>query len=93
MINNDDFARDGILLKRTCYACPEQYDAVDETGHIVGFLHLRHGYFTVNCPGVNDEEVLEGRPKGDGLFDSVEREEWLIRAIEAIRSWRKKDGI
>src|SRR5690242_1081072 len=84
MGDDEDFHADGILLKRTCYACPEQYDALDGRGRRVGYLRLRHGHFTVKCPGVHGEEVLEGEPLGDGLFEPGEREEWLHKAIAAI---------
>lgn len=36
-----------IEFKQTCFACPEQYDAVDD-GREVGYLRLRHGHFTVS---------------------------------------------
>lgn len=42
-----------IILKQTCFAYPEQYDAIDGiTGERVGYLRLRHGHFTVEVPDV-----------------------------------------
>ena len=40
---------DQVVLKRTSFACPEQYNVVDEAGEQVGYLRLRHGRFTVNA--------------------------------------------
>jgi hypothetical protein len=90
MLDDKDFHADGIWLKRTCYASPEQYDAVDEHGRQVGYLRLRHGCFTVDCPDANGEEVLSASPLGDGLFEPQEREDWLRKAIDAIKAWRRK---
>jgi hypothetical protein len=56
----------GVELKRTCHACPEQYDAC-MNGKAVGYLRLRHGHFTVSCPKAQGEMVHEATPKGDGL--------------------------
>ena len=69
-----------IELEMTCGACPEQYDAIYE-GEIVGHLRLRHGYFRVEC---NNKTVYEAHPKGDGIFDSEERNRYLKKAKKAI---------
>ena len=39
----------GYLLVMTCECCPEQYD-VYKNDEKVGYLRLRHGVFTVDCP-------------------------------------------
>ena len=81
-----------IILKRTCYACPEQYDAiVEDTDDIVGYLRLRHGHFTVQVPDVNGEFVYESYPAGDGMFEEDEREEELLNATAAIIAWYNKE--
>lgn len=50
----------------------------------IAFLHLRHGFFFVECQG---ERVLSGYPEGDGIFDDEEREEWLDKAKQAIANY------
>jgi hypothetical protein len=78
--------RDIIRLEETCGACPEQYDAYlgDEK---VGYLRLRHGYFTVTCPWVGGKLVYEAQPRGDGLFEYEERDRYLEAACAAILGW------
>lgn len=69
-----------VELEQTCGACPEQYVARID-GQNVGFLHLRHGSFTVDVKG---KQVYCGFPKGDGMFESDEREYYLTIAKAAI---------
>jgi hypothetical protein len=69
-----------ITLDRTCFACPEQYDARDEHGTKVAYLRLRHGYFTVEMPGPGGREVYSARPAGDGIFGDDERDHYLNAA-------------
>lgn len=68
-----------IELVKTCEACPEQYDAFIGD-KLVGYLRLRHGYFTVQYPNSSGEVVYEAEPKGDGLFEDEEREGYLAAA-------------
>ena len=65
-----------IRLVQTCGACPEQYDAFigDE---LVGYLRLRHGYFTVQYQSPSGELVYSAEPQGDGSFEDREREGYL----------------
>lgn len=79
-----------IELVQTCGACPEQYDAFID-GELVGYLRLRHGYFTVQYPNVSGELVYSAEPKGDGLFEYDEREGYLAAARLAIinKHWEK----
>ncbi|WP_457661680.1 hypothetical protein [Sinorhizobium medicae] len=74
---------DRITLHQTCSACPEQYDAKLD-GAQVGYLRLRHGWFRVDYPECGERTILEGYPKGDGIFDDDERDEWLSKAKFAI---------
>jgi hypothetical protein len=74
-----------IKLIQTCGACPEQYDALID-GEVVGYLRLRHGYFTVECPDVGGESVYEAETEGDGLFEGHEREKHLDAAKAAIQN-------
>ena len=76
-----------IKLERTCFACPEQYDATDEEGNQVGYLRLRHGRFSVSCPNALDLEVYSAYPKGEGIFENDEREYYLKWAVFHIQKW------
>ena len=78
-----------IELHRTCWACPEQYDA-KLAGKTVGYLRLRHGFFSVECPDVGGEIVYESHPAGDGIFETEEREFYLSQAKKAIEEWIAK---
>jgi hypothetical protein len=73
----------GYELVQTCGACPEQYDVFKDK-KLVGYLRLRHGYFTANYPDVRGKTVYEAEPKGDGIFEPDERKFYLTSAITAI---------
>ena len=75
---------DDISLTQTCGACPEQYDAYDPDGKQVGYLRLRHGYFSVDMPDAGGTEVYGACPQGDGIFDPDERDGYLRTARERI---------
>ncbi len=75
--------KEDLILERTCYACPQQYNCF-YNGKQVGYLRLRHGRFTVDYPDVNGEEIYYACPKGDGIFDEDEEEFYLNEAKEAI---------
>jgi hypothetical protein len=77
---------DGLNLIRTCYACPEQYDVLDKDHNVVGYLRLRHGIFRVDFPHCGGETIYRAVPKGDGIFESDERDFFLGKAIEAIKA-------
>lgn len=80
-----------VRLEMTCGACPEQYDAYIGENK-VGYLRLRHGYFTVEVPCVFGRVVYEAYTMGDGAFDASEREFHLIRAKKAILTdWKSKN--
>jgi hypothetical protein len=82
-----DFKHNGITLAPPCAACPEQYDALDQSRNQIGYLRLRHGEFRVNFPNVHSSIIYEASPKEDGGFDDDdddEREGFLIAAIGAI---------
>jgi len=87
-----DYTSQDITLKLTCEACPEQYEAYDEHGNHVGYLRLRHGRFTVECPDVGYDLVLVGHPEGDGMFTWEERTQWLEKAVTAIKEWMTAHG-
>lgn len=75
-----------IKLVLTCGACPEQYDAFDGDRQ-VGYLRLRHGQFTVECPDCGGELVYQAAPNGDGCFNDDERDYYLRFAVDAIERW------
>lgn len=76
-----------ITLKMTCSVCPEQYKAFAEDGRQVGYLRLRHGVFTVNCPDVEGVLVYQDVPEGDGQFMRHERVKFLVTAKRKISEW------
>lgn len=75
-----------IVLKLTCGACPEQYDAYDDANGMVmvGYLRLRHGAFRVDFPDCGGETIFEACPRGDGEFYDDERDHYLKLAVDAI---------
>ena len=78
---------DEIILVQTCAMCPEQYDAKDKDGNTLGYLRLRWGEFTVECPYVDGDMVYCATPRGDGSFFDGEREMYLGLAKRAIAEW------
>lgn len=76
-----------LRLVQTCGACPEQYDVVDDDGDIVGYMRLRGGYFYATAGGgPMGDAVYEAYPKGDGVFESDERDLHLNTALAAINT-------
>lgn len=69
-------------LKQTCGACPEQYN-VYRNDECVGFMHLRYGYFYVECAG---RMVHEANTRGDGIFEESERDRHLTAGCKAIET-------
>jgi hypothetical protein len=72
-----------IVLRLTCGACPEQYDAY-LNGKQVGYLRLRWGFFRVDYPDCGGEVIYQANPKGDGVFEEDERNYYLRFAVDAI---------
>ena len=72
---------DDLSLDLTCGACPEQYDVFFK-GKNVGYLRLRHGRFTADCPF--GATIYVAHPEGDGCFEPDERDRYLKEASEAI---------
>lgn len=72
-----------IVLKLTCSACPEQYDAYYE-GEKIGYLRLRHGRFTVDWLRPGGPTLYTAAPKGDGAFEYDERDTYLTEAVMAL---------
>jgi hypothetical protein len=78
-----------ITLTQTGAGCPEQYDAKDDTGNLVGYLHLRRGHFHVEAfdPDGTPHTVYSAEPSGDGVFEDYERDEYLAAAVRCIRAY------
>lgn len=68
---------------QTCFACPEQYDAVLD-GEVVGYLRLRHGVFRVHLDSPSGPEIYSATPAGDGIFEHDERARYLKKARKKI---------
>jgi hypothetical protein len=77
-----------IRLVRTCIACPEQYEAFDGDRQ-VGYLRLRHGYFSVRCPDHRGDEVYGSGSEDDGMFGDEARDDQLRFAVDAIQRWQR----
>ena len=74
-----------MKLDITCSACPEQYDAKDDDGNIIGYLRLRHGHFSARIDGYWGEIVYTAATIGDGVFDDDERTYHLELVKKAIQ--------
>jgi len=77
---------DDLTLVLTCSWAPEQYEVFSGIRQ-VGYLRLRHGEFTVECPNAGGVLVYSAQPKGDGRFDDDERAPYLSLALSHIREW------
>ena len=79
---------DEIELKLTCRIWPEQYDAF-KNGVQVGYLRLRHGGFSVDCPDHTGANIFYSEEmEGDGEFlDQDERDRFLRLAVKKINAW------
>ncbi len=82
---NYDFSHEGIDLMQTCGGCPESYNAFKD-GMYIGYLHLRHGFFTVDYEpgGYNPQRIWTIKTKGDGIFEYEEREHHLKAACDLL---------
>lgn len=79
-------------IECTCSACPEQYeiwDSNDENYPQIGYLRLRGGQFTVECPDAGGELVYKACPNGCMFFEDEEREKYLREAVVAVLEWKK----
>lgn len=69
---------DDLYLRCTCFACPEQYDVVDEFGSVLGYIRYRWDY--LYCSPVEDGHILDStvyyweNPNGDGWGGTIPRE-------------------
>lgn len=77
----------GYRLKKTCFACPEQYDVFDDLGQQVAYFRLRHGGFRVDVPDCGGETIYTANPEGDGCFLDSERVRYLTEAVLAVQEY------
>ncbi len=47
----------GLYFNQTSCGCPEQYDVFDEDNNQVGYVRLRHGLITCECPDIGGTEI------------------------------------
>jgi ribosomal protein S27E len=74
----------GLKFVQTCFACPEQYDVFDSKQTKVGYVRLRWGNLTVECPDCGGELVYEHYFENDsfkGCFDSTEERQKYLELI------------
>lgn len=77
----------GLFFKKTCAACPEQYDVLKD-GKQVGYVRLRHGCLRVDAPDCDDQTILYSDDViGDGVFEESEREQWLNTIADKINEY------
>ena len=95
--NKEDLADEMSQLKslnfvRTCGACPEQYDVFDGEEQ-VGYVRLRWGNLTVECPDCGGEYVYDYSFSDGfkGCFENdTERKHFLGEIEKAILDYRNK---
>lgn len=91
MLKKTEQVINGATLKMTCPFAPEQYDVYMGEKRI-GYLRLRHGYFSVRYPDANGENVYESTDsEGDGEFVNSERRKFLTKAVDVLLSHYYED--
>lgn len=76
----------GMKFRLTCESHPEQYN-VYLGDRQVGYVRVRHGHLSVECPECNGQQVLGADIAGDGEFEPWERDYWLRRAAIAVEQF------
>jgi hypothetical protein len=71
---------------------PEQYDVLLDN-KTVGYMRLRHGRFTVECPDVGGKLVYEAYPKGYGEFEDEERSYFLDIALSMVTDFLNETNL
>ena len=79
---------ENIMIKelrfvKTCSACPEQYDVFNIKNEQVGYVRLRWGGLTCECPDYGGE-VIYSADVGDGWSGCFESEEQRQEHLENI---------
>lgn len=86
-INDYDF-------NRTCMACPEQYEVLDENGNMMAYIRLRWGYLYAVCPDIGGTVVYEADIGDDytGCFaNEIERMAHLHNIAINIKEFYEGD--
>ena len=82
-----------LIFKKTCDCCPEQYD-VYYNDKQVGYIRLRWGHLSCECPDIGGDCVYEFDLDDDlsGCFDDdTQREIELNNCGDKIIEWMKKN--
>lgn len=82
----------GLNFKKTCDACPEQYD-VFKGDKMVGYVRLRWGVLSCRYPDYEGEEIYsESFDDGwQGEFeDDNERNKYLIIIAKELNNYMEK---
>lgn len=69
--------------------CPEQYEANDAAGNLVGYVRIRYGFCEAWCPDTgSDDKVYSRKICGGWSFgNALERWIHLHRISKAIARW------
>lgn len=73
----------GLTFVLTCAACPEQYDVFDKDGNMVGYVRLRWGALTCECPDCGGDLVYETDIGGGwaGCFEDDSQRECILHDV------------
>ena len=82
----DKYRGKKLLFLLSSIGCPEQYDVFDSDNNQVGYVRLRWGHLTVECPDSGGECVYEHSFSDGwkGSFDPEERDYYLNKIENAI---------
>ena len=86
------FKPEDVLLSKTESTGYEQYNAVDNSGKLLGIVTLSRGYFIVKCPNHNGKVVYDGYPDGYDKLTDKEREAFLESARMQIADYWNNQG-
>lgn len=89
-MKSGDRVVDGLRFVMTCSAFPEQYD-VFHGERQVGYVRVRWGNFSVECPDCGGICVIDRAVDGFEQFSDEEREQCLKEAVAKIRDWQNHD--
>ena len=82
----------GLNFKKTCDACPEQYDVFKDEKQ-VGYVRLRWGNLTVDSPDCGGESVYEhyfGDAWKGSFDDDNERNKYLLIIANELNNYLEK---
>lgn len=90
----DTYEINGLLFKRGCLACPEQFDvyAKDNEDEILAYVRLRYGKLRVYVPDVGGKEVYHYEWEGDVYKGSFDTEKECLMHLTKIAEVVKKEN-